>query len=197
MKRIAVLVPDIASHAPPVAYILYSAFSWLRKGSPAEAKEILLTFIVHQDVIRIPKLITKIFVDYFHDNQTVDPILYLLLDGYVGQKVIFTEDFPLTRVACQFIAGACVGIGENRPERGMKHAYSLLRLVHRRSLVLERDGEEWRMINGAMGLKDFWERMMNAGYDPREFSPIRHPDNPCFAIHAPGLLGTSRKISLP
>jgi hypothetical protein len=44
-------------------------------------------------------------------------------------------------------------------------------------LVLERDGEEWRMMNGAMGLRDFWEAMINAGYDPREFSPIRHPDN--------------------
>jgi hypothetical protein len=55
--------------------------SWLRKESPAEARELLLTFIAHQDVVRISKLITKTFVDYFHDNHPVDPILYLVLDG--------------------------------------------------------------------------------------------------------------------
>jgi hypothetical protein len=56
-------------------------------------------------------------------------------------------------------------------------------------LVLERDGEEWRMINGAMGLEDFWERRINAGYDPQEFSPIRHPDNPLLRDSCPWPLG--------
>jgi hypothetical protein len=167
MKELAPLIIQVASYVAPVAFQLYMAFREFRRASITEAKELTGTLIKNRDVRRIPKLITKIFVDYYEDNHTIDPISHLLFAGYIDQKVLFTENLPLAGKVCQFAVLACLGMSENELTRDSDQAYGLLRLLHRLSMILDRNIAEWDWIAGSRALRDFWESMIGAGYDAR------------------------------